>query len=319
MRRVRKCAAFVLLIATAWVRADGLPDEIRIIVPLTAGSSLDARARVIVEAVGQRLKRRIIVENKPGAGGTIGALAVARSKPDGSTLLFTNNSHVVSPHIYPTAGYDPIKDFVPVAEGYVSGMVLVAHPNLQISSLRELVALARGASEPPSYASSGSGGMPHLGMEMFREAAGIDLLHIPYRGDGQALTDVLSGRVPLMMSGYVVVLPYIRTGKLRALAVTARQRAEILPEVPTIVEAGYPNYALDLWTGFFAPAGTPAAVVNKLNAEIVAALSTPALQAQLATTGATAALMPPAKFAAFVREEWQSYGKVVRKLKLTPE
>jgi tripartite-type tricarboxylate transporter receptor subunit TctC len=116
-----------------------------------------------------------------------------------------------------------------------------------------------------------------------------------------------------------VVLPYIRTGKLRALAVTARQRAEILPEVPTIVEAGYPNYALDLWTGFFAPAGTPAAVVNKLNAEIVAALSTPALQAQLATTGATAAVMPPAKFAAFVREEWQSYGKVVRKLKLTPE
>jgi tripartite-type tricarboxylate transporter receptor subunit TctC len=200
----------------------------------------------------------------------------------------------------------------------MSGMILVAHPTLQ-SARSGTVAKARSASEPLSYASSGSGGMPHLGMEMFTETAGINLLHIPYRGDGQALADVLSGRVQLMMSGYVVVLPHIRAGKLRALAVTAQQRAAIFAEVPTIVEAGYPKYALDLWTGFFAPAGTPAAVVNKLDAEIVAALSTPALQQQLATTGATAAVISPARFAAFVRDEWETYGKLVRKLKLTPE
>ena len=319
MRRVQKYAACVLMLAAGWLRAEGLPDELHILVPVTAGSSLDARARVIADAIGQRLKRRVIVENRSGAGGTIGALAVARSRPDGSTLLFTNNSHVISPHIYPSTGYDPIKDFVAVAQAYVSGMVLVAHPDLQVASLKELVTLARGQSQPPSYASSGTGGLPHLATELFKAVAGIDLLHIPYRGDGQALTDVLAGRVPLMMSGYVVALPHIRAGKLRALAVTSRQRAEILPEVPTILESGYPAYTLDTWTGFFVPARTPAGVVARLNREIAAALATPAVQAQLAATGAQAAVTSPAEFAAFVRQEWKTYGELVRKLQLKPE
>jgi tripartite-type tricarboxylate transporter receptor subunit TctC len=308
-----------LVLAATWLRAENLPTEIRILVPVTAGSSLDARARVIAEAIGQRLKQRVIVENRPGAGGTIGALAVARSKPNGSTLLFTNNSHVVSPHIYTNAGYDPINDFAPVAQAYVSGMVLVAHPSLQVASLKELVALARGQSQPPSYASSGTGGLPHLATELFKQVAGIELLHVPYRGDGQALADVLAGRVPLMMSGYVVALPHIRAGKLRALAVTSRSRAGILPEVPTIVESGYPAYILDTWTGFFASAGTSAAMIDKLNREIAAALATPAVQVHLAATGAEAAVTSPAEFAAFVRREWETYGKLVRKLRLTAE
>ena len=210
MRLAQSCAACALVIAATWLRAENFPNEIRILVPVTAGSSLDARARVIADAIGQRLKQRVIVENRPGAGGTIGALAVARSKPNGSTLLFTNNSHVVSPHIYTNAGYDPIKDFAPVAQAYVSGMVLVAHPDLQVASIGELVTLARGQSQPPSYASSGTGGLPHLATELFKQVAGIELLHVPYRGDGQALADVLAGRVPLMMSGYVVALPHIR-------------------------------------------------------------------------------------------------------------
>ena len=307
------------MLAATWLRAEGLPNDIRIVVPVTAGSSLDARARVIAEAIGQQIKRRVIVDNRPGAGGTIGALAVAKSKPDGSTLLFTNNSHVVSPYVYANTGYDPIKDFAPVAQAYVSGMVLVAHPSLQVASLKELVVLARGSSQSPSYASSGNGSLPHLATELLKQVAGIELLHIPYRGDGQALTDVLAGRVPLMMSGYVVALPHIQTGKLRALAVTSRQRAEILPEVPTIVESGYPTYALDTWTGFFAPASTSTEVVAKLSREIAAALATPAVQAQLAATGAQVAVTSPAAFATFVREEWETYGKLVRKLKLTPE
>ncbi len=319
MRRVQSCAACVLMLAATWLRAEDLPNDIRIVVPVTAGSSLDARGRVLAEAIGQQIKRRVIVENRPGAGGTLGALAVARSRPDGSTLLFTNNSHVISPHIYPSAGYDPIKDFAPVAQAYVSGMVLVAHPSLQVASLKELVALARGESQSPGYASSGNGSLPHLATELFKQVAGIELLHIPYRGDGQALTDVLAGRVPLMMSGYVVALPHIQTGKLRALAVTSRQRAEILPEVPTIVESGYPTYALDTWTGFFAPAGTSAGIIAKLNREIAAALANPAVQVQLAATGAQAAVTSPAAFATFVRGEWETYGKLVRKLKLTPE
>ena len=319
MRRMKTAVACVLFVAATGLQADSLPNDIRIVVPVTAGSSLDARARVIAEAIGQQIKRRVIVENRSGAGGTIGALAVAKSKPDGSTLLFTNNSHVVSPHVYANPGYDPIKDFAPVAQAYVSGMVLVAHPSLQVASLKELVALARSQAHPPSYASSGSGGMPHLATELFKQVAGIDLLHIPYRGDGQALADVLTGRVPLMMSGYVVALPHIQAGNLRALAVTSRNRTGILPEVPTIVESGYPTYALDIWTGFFAPAGTPAEVIAKLNKEIAAALAMPEVQAHLAATGAQAAVTSPAKFATFVREEWETSGKLVRKLKLTVE
>ena len=319
MHRVPGCAAGLLVLAATCLRAEGLPSEIHIIVPVTAGSSLDARARVIAEAIGQRLKRRVIVENRPGAGGTIGALTVAKSKPDGSTLLFTNNSHVISPHIYPSTGYDPIKDFAPVAQAYVSGMVLVAHPDLQVASIRELVAVARGRTQPPSYASSGTGGMPHLATELFKSVTGIELLHIPYRGDGQALPDVLAGRVPLMMSGYVVALPHIQAGKLRALAVTSRQREAILPGVPTIAESGYPTYVLDIWTGFFAPAGTPTEVIDKLNHEIAAALATPAVQAHLAATGAQAAVTSPAEFAAFVRGESKTYAELVRKLRLTVE
>jgi len=319
MQMVLKCAACLLLLAATWLRAEDLPSEIRILVPVTAGSTLDARARVIADAIGLRLKQRVIVENRPGAGGIIGALAVARSKPDGSTLLFTNNSHVISPHIYPNAGYDPIRDFAPVAQAYVSGMVLVAHPSLQVASVSELVALARNESKALSYASSGTGGLPHLAAELFKQVAGIELLHVPYRGDGQALNDVLAGRVPVMMSGYIVVLPHVRAGKLRALAVTSNQRTGILAEVPTIVESGYPAYKLDTWTGFFAPAGTPAGLIDKLNREIAAALATPAVQAQFAATGAEAAVTSPAEFAAFVRQEWEIYGRLVRKLRLTPE
>ena len=319
MQRMQWCLACMLVLAATWLRADGLPNDIRVLVPVTAGSSLDARARVIAEALGQRLKRRVIVENRPGAGGTIGSLAAARAKPDGSTLLFTNNSHVISPHVYPDAGYDPLRDFAPVTKAYVSGMVLVAHPNLKIASLRELVMLSRDQSQELSYASSGTGGLPHLATELFKQVAGIELLHIPYRGDGQALPDVLAGRVPLMMSGYVVAMPHIKAGKLRALAVTAPRRTEILPDVPTIADSGYPAYALDTWTGFFAPAGTPAETVNTLNREIAAALATPAMKEQLAATGAEATVTSPAEFAAFVQRESGTYGKLVRRLQLKPE
>jgi tripartite-type tricarboxylate transporter receptor subunit TctC len=308
-----------MLLAATGPRAADFPSEIHIIVPLTAGSSLDARARIIAEAISQRIKRPVLVENRSGAGGTLGTLMVANAKPDGATLLFTNNSHVVSPHVYPTPGYDAIKDFVPIAQGYVAGVVLVAHPDLQVRSIQDLLAKSRSTHEPLSYASSGSGGMPHLAMEMFKEAAGIELLHIPYRGDGQALTDLLAGRVPLMMSGYAVALPHIRNGSLRALAVSSRQRSEILPEVPTMAEAGFPSYALDIWTGFFAPAGIPNELVAKLNHEIAAAVMAPAVQVQLAATGAHATAVSPAKFAAMVKAEWETYGKLVRKLKLTAE
>jgi tripartite-type tricarboxylate transporter receptor subunit TctC len=292
---------------------------IRVVVPLTAGSSLDARARVIADAIGQRIKRRVIVENRPGAGGTVGTQYVARSKPDGATLLFTNNSHVVSPHVYRNPGYDPVKDLAPVARGYVSGMVLVAHPGLGVASAKELVALAKRASAPPTYASSGSGGLPHLAMAMFAHAAGIGLLHVPYRGDAQGLMDVLAGRVSTMISGYPAALPHVKAGTLRALAVTSTQRTPIFAGVPTMAEAGYPDAVLDAWTGFFAPAATPKRVIDRLNREIAAALTLPALQANFAATGAEVSAGSPDEFAALVKQEWERYGKLVRELGLRAE
>lgn len=319
MRRALHCLACVLLLPSHSGSAQSLPPEIRIVVPVTAGSTLDMRGRMMADALSQRLKRSVIVENRTGAGGTIATLAVAGSRPDGSTLLFTNNSHVISPHIYPDTGYDPIGDFAPIAQAYVSGMILVAHPDLKVDSLAGLAALARRQAEPLSYASSGTGGLPHLAMELFKEVAGIDLVHIPYRGDAQALGDVLGGRVPLMVSGYIAVMPHIRSGKLRALAVTGRQRPAIFPDVPTIAEAGFPAFLLETWTGFLAPARTPEQVVATLNRELAAALATPAMREQFALTGAEAAVTTPAEFALFIRHEWTAYGRLVKKLQLKPE
>lgn len=318
MRKITGCAACLLMLAVLPSQAQILPGEIRVIVPVTAGSSLDARARVIADAIGMQIGQRVIVENKTGAGGTLGALAVAKSKADGSTLLFSNNSLLISPHIYPDSGYDPMKDFVPVAQAYVSGMVMVVNADLRVSSLKELAALARSQSQPLTYASSGTGGLPHLGMEVFKQVAGIEMLHIPYRGDGQALADVLAGRVPVMLSGYVVAQPHIRTGKLRALAVTSRQRAAVFPDVPAIAEA-YPAFALDTWAGFFAPAGTPPELIGKLNRAIAAAINTPAVLAHFAATGADAVYPTPAAFGTYVRQEWETYGRLVPRLHLTPE
>jgi tripartite-type tricarboxylate transporter receptor subunit TctC len=309
-----------LALAGACPQADELPQQtIRVIVPVTAGSTLDARARVIVDALGQRLSRRVIVENRPGAGGILGTAQVARAKPDGSTLLFTNNSHAISAHIYQKPGYDPLEDFAAVSPAYLSGMVLVAHSSLQVASVAELVALARARPERLSYASSGTGGLPHLAMELFARAAGIELVHVAYRGDGQALTDVLAGRVPLMISGYIVALPHVQAGKLRALAVTSSERTPLFTGVPTVAETGYKGYAVDAWTGFFAPAGTPPALVERLNREVAAAVASAPVQAHFTATGAQSFTGSPAQFARFVREEWARYGKLVRELGLQAE
>lgn len=296
--------------------AQEMPSQIRIVVPLVAGSSLDARGRVIADALGQRLGKRVIVENRPGAGGTIGAAVVAKSKPDGATLMMTNNSHSISTHVYPDPGFDPIKDFVPVTQAYSTGVVILAHPSVKATNVKELVALAK--QESLSYGSSGTGSLPHLAMEMFLDTAGIKMVHVPYRGDAQAITDLLGGRISLMVSGYPSAIPQVKAGKLRAIAISERKRVSALPDVPALAET-YPSYELETWAGFFAPAGTPPALVERLHKEIQAAIAAPSVRANYEATSAVPSPRTPAQFATFVKEEWERYGKIVKQLGLKPE
>jgi tripartite-type tricarboxylate transporter receptor subunit TctC len=296
--------------------AQDLPSQIRIIVPLVAGSSLDARCRVIADALGQRLGKRVIVENRPGAGGTIGALAVARAKPDGATLMMTNNSHTIATHIYPDPGYEPLRDLTPIVEAYTAGMVILAHPDIKVSSVKELVAASK--SQHLTYGSSGTGSLPHLAMEIFLRGAGIKVIHVPYRGDAQAMTDLLGGRISLMMSGYPTAMSQVRAGKLRAIAVTSRQRTPVFPDVPSLTEF-YPDYVIDTWATIFAPAATPPALVERLHKEFRAAIATPQVRANYEATGAEVSNRTPAQLTAFLKEESERYGKVVRALGLKPE
>ena len=316
---VGACLALMLGLPAPACAAAELPEQIRFVVPLAAGSSLDGRARVIAEALGRQLKQRVIVENRPGAGGTLGAQVVARAKPDGSVLLFNNNSQVIAPHIYKEAGYDPLKDFAAVAGTMTSPIVLLAHPGAKLNSLKDFVTMARAQGTAAVYASSGTGGVLHIAMELFLKEASIDLTHVSYRGDSVALTDVLAGRVPVMMSGLPVAIPQVAASKLRALAVTGVRRTPAFPDVPTIAESGYPGYVMDAWTGFFAPARTPPAVIERLNREINAAMATPMLKEHMANTGADFTVGTSADFAKFVARESERYGKLVKTLNLQPD
>lgn len=319
--RRRFCAALGTSVAGAWTaseaRAQALPDQIRVIVPLATGSSLDSRARVIAEAISRQLGRRVIVENRPGAGGTLGAQVVARARPDGATLLFNNNSQFISPHVYPAPGFDPLRDFIPVTQAYESGMVLVAYPGAGAKTLGELLAAAR-AGRVQAYASSGSGGLPHLCMELLMSATGMRLTHVPYKGDAPALVDVLAGRVPVMVSGFPAALPHVQSGALRAIAVTSLRRAGMFPDTPTLAEAGYPQATLDAWGGFHLPARTPRALVDALYREMAAAFKQPLIEEHYAATGAYAVASTPSDFAAYCAKEWGRYGKLVRELGLRP-
>lgn len=289
---------------------------LRIVVPILAGASLDTRARVIASALGERLGAQPIVENKPGAGGTIGTQFVAKAPPDGSVVLFTNSSYCINPHIYRAPGYDANKDFVPVSQAYDTAVVLVVHADVKVDSVKQLVALAKVNPDAVSYASSGVGSVPHLAMEWFNELAGIQPLHVPFKGDAQALTDLVGGRVQMMVSGIPAALPHIRSGKLRALAVSTRRRVAALPEVPTVGESGYPDYDLSVWAGFFAPAGTPKPVLEKLTREIGLALTAPTVKKHMDETGAVAVGGSSADFAALVSREMLRYGRLAKKLAL---
>lgn len=319
-RTVLKLLAGAGLAASQGGWSQELPNKpIRVVIPFVAGSSIDSRMRVMAQALSERLKQQVIVENKPGAGGALGTAFVAQAPADGTTWLFTNNSYAISPYVYKNAGYDPLKSFAPLNRAYISALVVLVNAQLKANSLKELVALAKAQPEAVNYGSSGMGSLPHFAAELFFQVAGIKPLHVPFKGDTQVLSEMLGGRINIAFSGIPSAQPHIKTGRLRALAVTSAQRNTALETVPTMAEAGFPGYSDLIWTGFFVPAATPKKVVDYLNNEIAAMLHLPAIKAHMDATGAEPAPLPVAQYEAFIQGEVARYAKLVKDVGLKLE
>src|SRR6202040_2195971 len=274
--------AFAMMDLTSPANAQDYPARpVRLIIPFPPGGSNDVVGRLIATHLGERLGKQVVVDNRSGAGGVIGTEIVAKSPPDGYTLLIISMAHAVNPWLYKLA-YDPIKDFAPVGLLAKGANVLVVHPSLPVNSVKDLAALAKQKPGDLQYASAGIGSFQHLGGELFKLMAGVDILHVPFKGGGPALVDVVGGHTKVMFSSMVQTVPHIHSGKLRALGTGGPQRSPVLPDVPTIAEAGVSNYEAVNWWGMVAPVGTPQAIIDKLNTEVEAVQKSPEVQKQFA-------------------------------------
>jgi tripartite-type tricarboxylate transporter receptor subunit TctC len=285
---------------------------IRVIVPFTPGSGTDIVARAVGEKLSVALGQPVVVENRPGAGGTIGANLVAKADPDGYTLLVHSSGHTVNPAIYTNLPYDTAKDFVGVTPLASLPNVLIVAPGAAFKSVQELVAVAKAKPGQLNYASAGTGSATHMNAEKFRVRAGFEATHVPYKGTPEAITDTMTGRIDFFFAPLVSARPMIADGKVLALAVGARDRSPLLPDVPTTVEAGVADSDYNFWVGMFAPAKTPRAIVARLNEETLKALRTPELVERLRTLGATPMPMAPDEFDAYVADEIRSVAEIVR-------
>lgn len=286
---------------------------ITLIVPYSAGGGNDLTARVVAEHMSRTLGQQIVIENRGGAGGSIATRQVARAAPDGYTLaLGGTGTLAVDPTLYPNAGYDPRKDFAPVGLIATSPLVLLTHPSLPARSIEELIALAKKESGKINYASAGAGSGIHLAAELFAAMTGTKLTHIPYKGSAPALTDLLGGHVSLYFSSLPPAIGYVREGKLRALAVTGPTRSTLFPELPTMAESGLPDYEAVLHYGIIAPAGTPRPIIDKLNAELRAALMSEDVRARLTSAGAEPLSSTPEEYAADIDREETKWSRIVK-------
>jgi tripartite-type tricarboxylate transporter receptor subunit TctC len=286
---------------------------VQLILPLGAGSASDIAVRMLTERLSTALKQQVVVLNVPGAGGTIGAERAAKAAPDGYTLTALNNSIMtVAPHIYRNVGYDPFKSFTPITMLVTFPTALVVHPSMPVKSVKELIQLAKARPGQILYSSGGVGSPQHLPMAMFTSMAGIDMVHVPHKTAPAALVDVLAGHVQALFTGLSAPLPHLKPGRLRALAVAGSTRSALVPDVPTMQEAGVPGYVFDQWLAFLAPAGTPADVVRRLNAELVAILRDPDILARFKQLSTDPVGNSPEDFAAFVRAELDKYARIIR-------
>jgi tripartite-type tricarboxylate transporter receptor subunit TctC len=304
--------AGLLLALTASAVAQDYPTKpVRLIVPFPPGGSNDVVGRMIALQLSDRLGKQVVVDNRGGAGGVLGTEIAANSMPDGYTLLVISLAHAVSPWLY-KLNYDPIKSFVPVSILASGPNVLVVHPDLPVHSVRELIALAKQKPGELNYASAGIGSFQHMGGELFKLTAGVDIVHVPYKGGGPAMTDVLGGHTKIMFSSLVQTSGFVLNGQLRALGTGGSHRSSVLPDVPTIAEAGLTGYEANNWWGVMAPAGTPPAIVEKLHNEIAAVQNSEQTKKQFATEGAEIVQMGSAEFGAFVASEITKWERVVK-------
>lgn len=291
------------------------PDRpIKLVVPFSAGGDMDVVGRLLANELGRGLKQTVIVDNRPGATGMIGVDAVAKAKPDGYTLLLTlTATQAMLPHMQSKMPYDALKDFAPIGQAVRSGIILVVNPTLPVKSVPELIALAKSKPGGLSYASWGNGSGGHLVGEAIKSRSGANLVHVPYKGVAPAINDVVAGHIPVMFSGLSSVIPYIKTGKLRALAVIGKQRSPVLPDVPTLIEQGV-DFDGEAWYGLFAPAGTSPDIVKRLNTELNKALESPDLGEHLKSLAFVPQPTTPEQFSATVRSDWEKWGKIIRTL-----
>ena len=292
---------------------------IKIVVPTAPGGGNDAMARIVAAKLQERWKQAVIVENKAGGNGAIASEYVARAAPDGYTILLGYiATHGINPGLSKVP-YDPVKDFVPIAEIAEAQGVLVVNPSVPAKTVKELIALAKAKPGTMSYASAGNGTAPHISGELFKQQAGVDLLHVPYKGSGPAMTDTLAGTTQIMFPSLVAATPHIKSGKLRALAVTGSKRSPLYPDLPTVAESGVAGFEITQWYGFFAPAKTPADIVDKLNKEIVAVMKEPDVAKKFADQGADIVTGSSADFGKLVERELARWSKFIKEAKITAD
>lgn len=320
MNAVRRLAGAALLAMTLGsvsfsALAESYPiKSIRLIVPFPPGGATDTLARTIGQKLSDRWMQPVVIDNRPGAGGSIAAEVAAKAAPDGYTLFMgTAGTQCINPALYAKLPYDPGNDFSPVVLVAYVPNILVVHPSVPATSVEELIALAKAKPGQLNFASVGNGSGPHLAMELFKSMAGIDMVHIPYKGSAPALADLLSGRVALMFDAMASSLPHVKAGTLRALAVTGVKRSAVAPDVPTVAEAGLPGYEINPWFGVFAPAGTPAEVVAKLSGEITKILNMPDVRELLIGQGLEPVGGSPEQFSAHVGSEMKKWASVVKR------
>ena len=313
-------AAYLLLSGTSAL-AQAWPNRaVKVIVPAPAGGPGDVIGRAIAEKLSAVFGQQFIVDNRAGANYAIGTEAVAKSAPDGYTLLMTASPHTINPALYPNQTLDPIKDFAPITLVAVTPLVLVVHPSVPVKNVAELLAFVRAQPGKVNYGSAGTGSTLHLAGEMFNKLGGVSMVHVPYKGVTQAVTDLLGGHVSLMFPGGPIAFPHVKTGKLRALATTGSMRTAAAPDLPTVAEAGMPGFEISAWYGMLAPAGTPPAIVNRLHEEIVKALKSPELKERWTSLGADVVYQDtPEQFNSVLKNDLTKWAKVIKEGKIRPD